>query len=172
MFIDINYLGQLFTILGGIAAIIGLIAIWYQLKKNKEINDAQFVIEIFEQFRSHSQLLSKINPYEDRNKHLNKDDKSSIVSLLGFYESIFYLLNKNAISFETVDNSFGYTFFSLVHNEYVQLSELETYGDYYKTIFRLHKLWVNYRKSNKESIVGQNNSLENFENYGILSSKK
>ena len=76
MLIDINYLGQLFTILGGIAGIIGLIAIWYQLKKNKEINDAQFIIEIFEQFRSHSQLFSKINPYEIRDKNLNKKDKN------------------------------------------------------------------------------------------------
>jgi hypothetical protein len=48
MELNVNYIAQIFTILGGIAAIIGLIAIWYQLKKNKEINDAQFVIEIFE----------------------------------------------------------------------------------------------------------------------------
>ena len=172
MLIDINYLGQLFTILGGIAGIIGLIAIWYQLKKNKEINDAQFIIEIFEQFRSHSQLFSKINPYEIRDKNLNKKDKNKIVSLLGFYESIYYLLDKNVISFETVNNSFGYTFFSLVHHEYVQKSELASYGDYYRTIFRLHKIWVDYRKSKNQIIIGQNNSLEKLDDYEILCSKK
>ena len=116
MELDINYISQLFTILGGLAAIIGLIAIWYQLKKNKEINEAQFVIEIFGQFRSHNQLLSRLNPYEERDKNLNTEDKSKIVSLLGFYESIYYLLNKNVISWDTVNNSFGYTFFSLVHH--------------------------------------------------------
>jgi hypothetical protein len=171
MMIDINYLGQLFTILGGVAAIIGLIAIWYQLKKNKEINDAQFVIEIFEQFRSHNQLFSKINPYEQRDKNLNKEDKNKIVSLLGFYESIYYLLEKNVISFETVNNSFGYTFFSLVHHEYVQESELVSYGEYYRTIFKLHKIWVKYRKSINQKIVGQENSLENLDNYKTFSSK-
>ena len=99
MILDINYLGEIFTILGGLAAIIGLIAIWYQLKKNKEINEAQFVIEIFTQFRSHNQLLGKLNPYDERDKNLNKENKIEIVSLLGFYESIFYLLKKNVISF-------------------------------------------------------------------------
>ena len=172
MILDINYLGQLFTILGGLAAIIGLIAIWYQLKKNKEINEAQFVIEIFEQFRSHSQLLSKINPYEERDKNLNKENKNEIVSLLGFYESIFYLLKKNVISFETVNNSFGYTFFSLVHHEYVQKFEIVTYSEYYETIYKLHKIWAKYRRSIDQKIVGQKNSLENFENYEDLSSNK
>lgn len=171
MELDINYIAQLFTILGGLAAIIGLIAIWYQLKKNKEINEAQFVIEIFEQFRSHNQLLSRLNPYEERDKNLNKEDKSKIVSLLGFYESIYYLLNKNVISWDTVNNSFGYTFFSLVHHEYVQESELGTYSEYYRTIFKLHKIWVKYRKSINQEIVGQINSLENISTYENLSSK-
>jgi len=169
--IDINYLSQIFTILGGVAAIIGLLAIWYQLKKNKEINDAQFVIEIFEQYRSHSQFFNKINPFEDRDFNLNKEDKGKISSLLGFYESIYYLLQKNVISFDTVNNSFGYTFFSLVHHEYVQESELLTYGEYYGTIFKLYKIWVKYRKSINQNIVGQENSLENFDNYESLSSK-
>ena len=168
---NINYIAQLFTILGGIAAIIGLIAIWYQLKKNKEINDAQFVIEIFEQFRSHNQLFNRLNPFEERDKNLNKEDKSKIVSLLGFYESIYYLINKNVITWDTVNNSFGYTFFSLVHHEYVQESELVSYGEYYRTIFKLHKIWVKYRKSIDQEIVGQINSLENLNNYENLSSK-
>jgi len=170
MNLDINYLGQIFTILGGLAAIIGLIAIWYQLKKNKEINEAQFVIEIFEQFRSHNQLLGKLNPYEESDDKLNKENKSEIVSLLGFYESIYYLLKKNVISFETINNSFGYTFFSLVHHEYIQESEVVTYSDYYKTIYKLHKIWVKYRRSINQKIVGQEKSLENYEHYNILSS--
>lgn len=171
MELNINYIAQLFTILGGLAAIIGLVAIWYQLKKNKEINEAQFVIEIFEQFRSHNLLLNRLNPYEERDKDLNKEDKSKIVSLLGFYESIYYLLNKNVISWDTINNSFGYTFFSLVHHEYVQESELSTYSEYYRTIFKLHKIWVKYRKSINQEIVGQINSLENIDTYENLSSK-
>jgi len=170
MDLDINYLGQVFTILGGLAAIIGLVAIWYQLKKNKEINEAQFVIEIFEQFRSHNQLLGKLNPYEERGENLNKENKREIVSLLGFYESIYYLLKKNVISFETINNSFGYTFFSLVHHEYVQKSEIVTYSEYYKTIYKLHKIWVKYRISIDQKIVGQENSLEKYEPYNDLCS--
>jgi hypothetical protein len=166
---NINYIAQLFTILGGIAAIIGLLAIWYQLKKNKEINDAQFVIEIFEQFRSHNLLFSRLNPFEERDENFSKEDKSRIVSLLGFYESIYYLINKNVISWDTVNNSFGYTFFSLVHHEYVQESELASYGEYYRTIFKLHKIWVKYRKSINQEIVGQMNSLENLDTYERLS---
>lgn len=172
MIIDINYLGQLFTILGGIAAIIGLVAIWYQLKKNKEINDAQFIVEIFEQYRSHSELFNKISPYEERDLNLSKEDKNKITSLLGFYESIYYLLEKKVISFHTVNNSFGYNFFSLVHHEYVQKSELASYCEYYRTIFKLHKIWVEFRKSENQKIVGQNNSLEKLDEYEVLSSKK
>jgi hypothetical protein len=170
--IDINYLGQVFTIVGGLAAVIGLVAIWYQLKKNKEINDAQFIIEIFEQYRSHGELFNKISPYEDRDPNLSKKDKNKITSLLGFYESIYYLLEKKAISFHTINNSFGYNFFSLVHHEYVQKSELASYGDYYKTIFKLHKIWVEYRKSKGQKIAGQNNSLEKLDNYEIQSQGK
>ena len=167
-----NYLDQLFSILGGTAAIIGLIAIWYQLKKNKEINDAQFIVEIFEQYRSHSELFNKISPYEERDLNLSKKDKNKITSLLGFYESIYYLLEKKVISFHTVNNSFGYNFFSLVHHEYVQKSELASYGEYYRTIFKLHKIWVEFRKSKNQKIVGQNNSLEKLDEYEVLSSKK
>lgn len=171
MILNINYLAEIFTILGGIAAIIGLLAIWYQLKKNKEINEAQFVIEIFEQFRSHNKLFAKINPYEERDNKLSSADKSEIVSLLSFYESIYYLLDKKVISFETINDSFGYTFFSLVHHEYVQESEVVNYSEYYKTIYKLHNKWAKYRKSKNQKIVGQVNSLEKMDNYEILSSK-
>ena len=102
----------------------------------------------------------------------SKKDKDKITSLLAFYESIYYLLNKNVISFNTVNNSFGYNFFSLVHHEYVQKSELANYGEYYKTIFKLHKIWAEYRKSKGQKIVGQNNSLEKLDDYEILTSKK
>ena len=76
------------------------------------------------------------------------------------------------ISFDTVNNSFGYTFFSLVHHEFVQESELVTYSEYYRTIFKLHKIWVQYRKSVHQKIVGQENSLENVDTYNRLSANK
>jgi hypothetical protein len=58
-------IAQLSTIIGGVVVFIGLIAIWIQLKKGKQINEARFVIDIFEQYKSHNPVFFKINPFEE-----------------------------------------------------------------------------------------------------------
>lgn len=158
----LNEISDIGTIISSIVAIISLIAIWYQLKKQKDIAEAEFVFSILEAFTTHKDFIEKINPYNKRDKTLDHTYKGEIVSFLGFYESLFYLIEKKVITLDFVNNSFGYSFFSLVHNEYVQETEIEPFKEYYSSIFKLYTLLYDFRTKNSLEIIGLEHSLHNL----------
>jgi hypothetical protein len=162
---NVNVITLIVFIIAVVILVWGLIAIWIQLKEQKEISKAQFISSIFRDFNTHNEIFEKLNPFNQRDQALGLSYKSKIVSFLSFYESIYYLLQKRIITFELINSSFGYSFFSLVHNEYVQESELIPYMRYYTSIFKLHKKWELYRLAKEFEIIGYKNSLAKLENY-------
>jgi hypothetical protein len=151
-----------------ITEIVGIFAIWYQLKKQKDINIASFLMEFDQNFGEHKNIYSKISQYQNDKSVFTEQDIADIVAYLTFFESLYYFIQKGILTIEMVDNLFGYRFFIGVHNEFIQKFELIKDSQYYLNIYKLHAKWIDYRKKCGGFIPEKENSLENVDNYNKL----
>lgn len=161
-------------IINSLAAVVGIIAIWYQMKREKDLSEAEFIINLNNSFTSNMEIKTIYRKLEEC-KLINEDpftneDNISIVDYLTFFETLNNLLKRRIIKFEMIDDLFSYRFFIAVHNTYIQDRELIKDKEYYNNIYILHKKWTEYRKKNNKDIPFENNSLEIVDityNYGI-----
>lgn len=123
----------------------GLIAIWYQLKKQKDVEVANFLLEFEKSFIEHKPIFRKIEESREDNT-LTDEDISGIVRYLTFYESLYYFIQKGVLSIEMVDDLFGYRFFLAMHCEFIQDHNLKPYHEYYQNVFNLYNKWYKYRE--------------------------
>lgn len=140
-------------------AVIGAISIWFEMKRSKDMAEGEFITNLNESFLSNSDVKIIYKKLSD-NEILDKDDKSSIVEYLTFFETIFILIERNVIDINIVDDLFSYRFFIAINNKYIQEYELVKDDKYYKNIYTLDYIWTEYRKNNGLEI-NELNSLRN-----------
>lgn len=133
------------SIIVAIVEIGGLIAIWYQLKKQKDVEVANFLLEFEKSFIEHKPIFRKIEESREENT-LTNEDISGIVRYLTFYESLYYFIQKGVLSIEMVDDLFGYRFFLAMHCEFIQEHNLKPYHEYYQNVFNLYNKWYKFRE--------------------------
>ena len=161
-----------------VTAALGVFAIWHEMKRSKDLAEAEFIINLNKSFVENKNMNAI---YYKLEKYRNKSDKEvfdeseipSIVQYLTFYETIYGLLRRNLLKIEIIDDLFAYRFFLIVHNEEVQRKELIKDRKYYKNIYMLHDLWTNYREKNKLDIIMPLSSLRlKCEDYYEFAKKK
>ena len=79
------------------------------------------------------------------------NDKESIhttdvMAYFSFFEVLYEYVKHKVITIEQMDDLFGYRFFLLVHNRYIQERELYAVPSSYANIFELYDLWQKYRE--------------------------
>ena len=62
------------------------------------------------------------------------------------FETFYILLKRKVIDIKLLDDLFAYRFFLAVHNPYIQRKKLAISPKNFKNIFRLERIWLNYRK--------------------------
>lgn len=133
-------------------AIIGALGLFMQFKKDKKINQLNFITTFSYQFYDQSelkQIMSKMEKYRKGDKKaISEADYDDIVSYLQWCEMLATLINKKVFSFEFIDNIFSYRFFLVTNNAYVQKAELFPEKEFYGEIYQAYKLWVNYKIKN------------------------
>ena len=86
---------------------------------------------------------------------------AEISNYLTFFETFYLLIVRNIIDISMIDDLFGYRFFLAVHNPCVQARKLVKSPENFPNIYKLEKLWLNYRKKHKLPIYHEERSLEN-----------
>lgn len=134
--------------------IFALYLIYSQLKHQKRLSIAQFVSSIMEQLASQKEFHRKLvknldNPDEDPGV-----DEADIVAFLNVFENLSAVVESGVISIKDIDQPFAYRFFLTTNNKTVQDLELIPDGKYYKSIYRLHKQWIDFRKKNDLPQIG------------------
>ena len=144
-----------------IIAIISSIAFWVEYHENKLLNEAQFIMELNEQFLSDSNLsdveweLEKYysrfcknelteeycKKFEDQ-FNLDKRERQHLVNYLVHLEGIATLLDNDVIHLDAIDNLMSYRYFIAVNNPIVQKLELLEYSDYYKGCIGIYNAWI------------------------------
>ena len=145
------------TIIGIIAAV----AFWLEYHENKLLNEAQFIMELNEQFLSDSNLsdveweLEKyFNRYRkneltkeyeeefERKFSLEKRERQHLVNYLVHLEGIAALVNNGVIHLDAIDDLMSYRYFVAANNPIVQKLELLKYPEYYKGCIGIYDAWV------------------------------
>lgn len=155
-------------------ALIGALALFFQFKRDKDINQASFIIEygkIFTETPGCHDVMMKLDKYRLGQTDIFKksttpdEDYAGIVAYLEWCESLSVLIQKGVMDFETVDNLYSYRFFLITNNEYVQKLELVPEREFYKGVFALHEMWSDYKRKTNQTIMQNETDLSKVECY-------
>lgn len=144
-------------------AIIAGVAFWLEYHRNGQINAAQFMIELNNQFLNDEKMnrvehrleqfyyLLRNKRFDDAEAYKNTlekvwdiraDERQDLVNYLVHLESIATLVKNDVIRIKAINDLMGYRFFIAVNNPVVQKLELEEYGEYYRGIFEIYPEWA------------------------------
>ena len=175
LFLDNTISSRVITVITVSTAVLGAISVLVQYKRDKEVNQATFILEYAKYFHSLNKVedvMAILDDYRMGNKNnLEKIDYRGLVNYLVWCEELATLYQKRVIDIETVDNIFSYTFFLVTNNKYVQERELCPQAEFYKGIYFLHKKWTEFKKATKQPIINEEESLNKVKDY-LLYTKK
>lgn len=158
------------TITTAITAIIGAIAVYIQMRKDKEISETEFLLEFskfFYTFEGAQALEKKIDRAMERGEiyEWSEEDYNSLSDYMIWLDALSTMIINKTLSLKLVNNIFNYRFFTVVNNPSLQRKELCVYGVYYKSIFKAHNMWVKYRKALGQPILFEEYDLSKVEIY-------
>ncbi|MBQ9833993.1 MAG: hypothetical protein IJO33_02240 [Bacilli bacterium] len=165
LFMDDGLSQKVVTVITTVTALVGAIALFIQFKRDKDINEAEFILsygKYFHEVDGNDKVFAKLD--NDMNS-LTDEDHEGIVNCLVWCEGLSVLIQQGVMNLKIVDNLFSYQFFLIVNNKYVQEKELIPYAEYYKGIYALHKIWSDYKKATGQPIFNEEFSLEKANNY-------
>lgn len=144
-----------------IIAIVAAVAFWLEYHDNKMLNEAQFIMELNEQFindnnlsdvewelekyyyRYRKNLLTADYVEEFKAKFdIEKRNRQYLVNYLVHLEGIATLINNGVLHLDTIDDLMSYRYFVAANNPIVQDLELLEYPDYYKGCIGIYDTWI------------------------------
>lgn len=142
--------------------IIATVLLFMELKSNEQINEAQLIMELNNQFISNAQL-SEVEVGLERYYLEYRKAKSSgvdvasitfgvdmdtfdykrqgVVNYLVHLEGIAALVNEGVLHLNVITDLMAYRYFIAVNNPVIQEKELEPYKDYYQGIYGIYNQW-------------------------------
>ena len=150
-------------------AVIGAGALFVQYKRDKDVNQASFIVEYAKYFYSLKETedtMMILDEYRLGNKKLvNKLSYTGIVNYLFWCEELSSLVQKNVVDIDTIDNLFSYTFFLITNNKYIQEKELIPQAEFYKGVYYLHKKWSSYKEKTNQPLINSEENLNKVSFY-------
>jgi hypothetical protein len=156
--VDKDIISSFIEYFGVIGALGGIVAIWFQMRREKNIAEGKFIYSLYDGFSNNDRIkniyhkLEKCSENNYEKDPFRKNDIGYIIDYLGFFETMFLLMKRKIIDIKLIDELFSYRFFIAVHNPYVQKKCLVKYSEFYKNTYRLHKFWVDYRTKNNNPV--------------------
>ena len=157
-FLNLDWFTEFFATVG---VIITAVAFWLEYHENKVLNEAQFAIDLNEQFIGNEKMSNvewelekfytkyKNNELTDRDKEEFRDkfkieskDRQDLVNYLVHLEGIAVLVKTNVLHIGVIDDLMSYRYFIAMNNPIVQELELLEYLDFYKGCFDIYDAWV------------------------------
>jgi len=141
-----------FEILASLAAILGLLGLLVQFKREGDLAEANFIIQLTENFSSNEDIDRIYKILEDSKKNGQLDNpfsESDIIDManyLSFFETFWGLINRKLLSIETID-IMAYRFFLATNNKFMQEKLICRPGKEiaWHDLYLLHKKWRDFR---------------------------
>lgn len=145
-----------------VTAIIGAVAIWYQLKKDHDISKADFIFSLNNTFHENNNIeyiYTKLKQYRDlEDITFTEEDGRKMGDYIMYFEIMNYLIDQRIVTIEMVNKLFANKFFIFVNNPDVQKYQL-IYSAINAPILELYSKWYNYRLSHKDCLLYAEKSL-------------
>lgn len=158
-------ISDLSTILTTITALIAAVTFWMQLKRTENLDEANFIMSLNDQFISNDEMtriehaleVYYNQDFEGRSEgsldlvlERGHEDCQRLINYLVYMEGLAALIQRNVLHLGVIDDLFAYRFFIAVNNPIVQQFELLPYANYYQGCFELSKMWTKeWRKSER-----------------------
>lgn len=149
-------------ILSELIAILGVELLVVELHQARQLLQSEQLIKLNADFNGNDDyrvVYSALEKYDFENSPDLELDSMSIASYISFFEALQVLIERGAVSLEMINDLFGYRFFIMAHNPYIQKRFLLGESRNYKTIFILEKNWMKYRRENGYSIFHEEMEL-------------
>jgi len=153
-----------------ITAVVGAVALYFQFQRDKDINEASFVLEFWKNFSENDKTLTIQKKCDQdihsKRTHFTKEDYDGILMYAQWLEALSAVINRNILSFNFINDMYGYMFFVFVNNKYIQQTELLPNIQFYQGIVKAYRTWEIYLiKHNKEILLNENSLLKAIEEY-------
>ena len=163
-------ISALSTIITTVTTLIAAVAFWMQLKRSENLDEANFIMTLNEQFISNDEMTriehalelysnQDFEGYEGKLElTLERDhnDCQRLINYLVYMEGLAALIKRSVMHLGVVDDLFAYRFFIAVNNPIVQKFELLPYANYYKGCFELSEMWTKqWRKEGRHIPLDQ-----------------
>lgn len=162
-----------------IVTVLSAIFVVFQLSDTENITCCDMLANMNLAFIENERLMllyQKLEEcYRNPGKELEVSDDSDaktvhtadLVAYFTFFEVLNEYVKHNIVSIAQMDDLFGYRFFILVHNKYIQERELYAVPSSYVNIFQLYDIWMEYRKINATNkrgrlVIMQENQIPDY----------
>jgi len=169
----LSRLGFYFEMIATIGAVGGLFGLLYQFKRERELNEAKFIVDLNKDFIENPTISriyrlleqSKVEKYEKN--PFKESDIIDMANYLSFFEPFWALIERKVVKIGTLDPVLGYRFFLVVNNRFVQEMLLCKSGKCtaWKAIYLLHNAWKKYRTNKGQKIWNEKYDLSKTEPY-------
>lgn len=143
-------------------AILTAVAFFLEYHQNNKVNEAQFVIDLNNQFINEGNIAAVEHDLEmyfthpkERDKYkseflkkyaLEEEAHQDFVNYLVHLEGMAALVNDGVLRLSAINDLMAYRYFIAVNNPVVQQFELIPYQDYYQGLIRLFPKWARKNK--------------------------
>jgi len=177
LILDDGIASRIAEIVTVITAVVGAIALYLQFKRDKSINEANFLLEFWKSFSENQHLISIQRKCDEdmysKKTHFTNEDYEDIITYAQWLEALCATINRDVLMFDFIDDMYNYMFFVFVNNKYIQKVELLPNIKYYQGIFKAYNSWVKYLKKHKKEVMLEENSFADaVSQYQIKNTKK
>ena len=155
-----NILGPYINTLANLAAAGGLIALFFQFKRERDLNEADFILRINHNFMTNEsmsriyKILEKSKVEGQNENPFNNDDIIDMANYLTYFDPFYSLIERKIVKVESIDPILAYRFFLATNNKFMQqmLLCVEEKEIAWESIYRLYNHWAKYRKKQNREI--------------------
>ncbi len=127
-----------------VTAVVGALAIWFELRRSKELAQGEFVVNLNNSFSVNDDVKSLYKKLID-GAPLTEEDRMGVVEYLTFFETVYILISREVVKIDIINDLFAFRFFTAINNQDLRDMELITDRQFYRNIYRLDKIWHEYR---------------------------
>lgn len=176
-----EFYSVVFDIITVMTAIIGAYYIWLEFRRSRDLEEANFILTLNENFNSNqsiqdaSKVVRKSDPTinkkyflakskEEKQKYLyiNDDENFKLMPYFTFFETMNLLIKRKIIDISIIDELFTLRFFEAADNPVIQDIKIATYKHHYRNIYELHNAWRNYKILHHKKRQDQGFCLSNY----------
>ncbi|KXC06153.1 MULTISPECIES: hypothetical protein [Microbacterium] len=126
--------------LAAAATVFAAVAIWFQIKAEKDVAIGEFIMNLNNSFNDNASI-GRVYGRLVREKRLADRDQYDAMVYLTFFETCYLLHARRVVDIALLDDLFGYRFFVAMHNPDIQRIELIPDRYSYRNLITLYDIW-------------------------------